>query len=233
VDAYLIPLAADRYELYCEPASDTDNASSEPRAGWFERWIERFRMMVARLDVPEPTASVEREAPALRDRVRARVVRWAAEKVAEQRLLWRLRKTLEARVFHPDNVPGSEAGLLVRHLLTRDFERHRRWMVIDVAALAFVSVVLGPFFLLIPGVANLPAVYFGFRALGHYLSMRGARQGLKRVAWTPVACDALTPLRGLRDRPRAERLRVVDELAARLGLVHFPRFFRRTAGWRA
>jgi len=72
-----------------------------------------------------------------------------------------------------------------------------------------------------------------FRALGHYLSSRGARHGLNGADWTYSACDALTAIRRLHDLPSADRMRAVEELAVRLGLAHLTRFYRRTADWRA
>ena len=57
----------------------------------------------------------------------------------------------------------------------RDFEKHRFWLTID--ALGFIASGL---LFLVPG-PNAVAYYFAFRLVGHYLSMRGARQGLSVV----------------------------------------------------
>ena len=48
MDVYLVPLGADRYELYCEvPDDDEPDADAEPRAGVFARMRARFREMLA------------------------------------------------------------------------------------------------------------------------------------------------------------------------------------------
>ena len=233
MNVYLIPFAAGRYELYCEPPSGADaDATEAPSTGLFERLLERFRASLMRLDVPEGTGAAE--APGTwRQRTQARVLRWAAERVAEQRLLWRLRKARAARVFCPDDLSDTQAAAIVLGLLQHDANRHRRWMVVHLAALVFAVIVLGPLFLIVPGVANLPAAYFAFRGFGHYLSMRGARQGLKFVEWTYTASDALTALRRLGAVSPAERDPFVHDLAARLGLAHLPQFLRRTRVWSA
>lgn len=232
MDAYLIPLA-DRYQLYCEPSGDGDAETDIAPTGLFERTLERLRRMLGRLDGAEPDPSFELSPRTRRGRARERLARWAAGKVAEQRLLWRLRRARSARVFFPHDLAETEAAAIVTRLLRTDADRHRRWMVAHVIALVPAVVVLGPLFLVVPGVANLPAVYFAFRAFGHFLSMQGARNGLKRVSWTHSACEALTGLRELSSLRRSERARRVDEVAARLGLTSFSRFFKRTAIWSA
>ena len=89
------------------------------------------------------------------------------------------------------------------------------------------TVGLGWLFILIPGVANLPAFYFGFRAVGHFLSMRGAANGLRRVVWSGRPCVPLRELRtlgGLSEESRNQRL---HDIAAELRLEHLPKFFDR------
>src|SRR5262245_62294460 len=90
-------------------------------------------------------------------------------------------------------------------------------------------IVLGPFFLLIPGVANLPAAYFGFRVVGHCLSLPGARQGLRYVTWSGRPAAPLDTLRDLGAVPAHERDARVHDVAERLQLPQFPRFFERVA----
>ena len=65
-----------------------------------------------------------------------------------------------------------------RTSLQRDGDRHRNWLVID-----SVLLVLSALLILVPG-PNVIGYYFAFRVVGHYLSWRGARQGLDVVAWT-------------------------------------------------
>ena len=81
---------------------------------------------------------------------------------------------------------------------------------------------------LLPG-PNLIGYYFVYRAIGHFLSWRGARQALERIAWTPRPEDALAELGELAQQPRAERAGRVAVLAARLQLPRLVAFFDRVA----
>jgi hypothetical protein len=159
--------------------------------------------------------------------VKAWVLEWVAQRVAEQRLLWRLRGRTEAVAIHPEDMAFDQVLTLVRRVLQRDYERHRRWLVLDGVAFLFTSIVLGPFFLLVPGVANLPAAYFGFRVVGHCLSLPGARQGLRYVTWSGRAAAPLDTLRDLGAVPPHERETRVHDVAERLQLPQLPRFFER------
>lgn len=227
MDVYLIPLAPERYELYCEPAEERADGHQES-SGWCADRLERFRVRLAHIDL-HYLAQSEAGPEKWPQRIRSRALRWVAEKVAEQRLLWRLRKYSAARAFYPVDLSESQAKTIMRRLLQRDVDRHRRWMIFHAIAVLFVAIVLGPIFLLIPGVANIPALYFGFRLFGHYLSMRGARHGMGEVAWTYEACEPLSALRQALSLPPEERQRSVDEISSRLRLLHLPRFFRQAA----
>jgi hypothetical protein len=65
--------------------------------------------------------------------------------------------------------------------------------------------------------------------VGHYLSMRGARQGLDGVSWTSEQSAPLSELRRAIDLDGDERDRRVDAVAATLKLEHLAKFFQRTA----
>src|SRR5258708_34049664 len=137
MDVFLVPVAPDRYELYCEepdePAREPDAASGPPPRGMVRRVTHRFREQIAeaererRRGGPHPS-DPPRSWPA---RVNARILRWVVESIAEQRLLWQLRGKLEARLVHPDDVTESQAQQLLRRSLVRGWERHRFWPVID------------------------------------------------------------------------------------------------------
>jgi hypothetical protein len=232
MDVYLIPLSGERCELYCEPG-DEHEEGEDPHAGLFTRVIDRFRARLVQLDRTQGKVEPDGDQQTWARRVRHRVERWLAEKVAEQRLLWRLRKHTQARAFYPQELSVSQATAIVQRLLQRDVDRHRVWMMVDAVAFLVASVVLGPFFLLVPGVANLPAGYFAFRVLGHYLSMRGARHGLHSVVWGYEPCEPLAALREMLHLPVSERQQQVGEIAARLRLAHLPRFFRRASDYSA
>ena len=68
-----------------------------------------------------------------------------------------------------------------------------------------------------------------FRIVGHYFSLRGARQGMNRVAWTAEASAALSLLRKLVDEAPDARAERVHAVAASLRLERFASFFQRAA----
>jgi hypothetical protein len=69
--------------------------------------------------------------------------------------------------------------------------------------------------------------------VGHYLSLRGARQGLNVVTWTSVGSEPLAELRRAIALEPELRERLVHDVAARLRLEHLARFFERTADVRS
>jgi hypothetical protein len=113
---------------------------------------------------------------------------------------------------------------ITRDSLRRDYEKHRRWMVID----ALIFLLFMPL-TVIPG-PNFPALYFSFRAIGHFFSMRGAKQGLDRVTWTTVASSALSAVRDALTLDRATRRQRLEEISRELGLERLPGFVERLSG---
>src|SRR4029079_15633687 len=105
-------------------------------------------------------------------RIVARFRRLVAEAIAEQRLLWHLRNRTAATAVHPDDLPAASVMPIVRAHIQKDYEKHRFWLAIDVLLLAASALLT-----LLPG-PNLIAYYFAFRVVGHFLSIRGARQAL-------------------------------------------------------
>jgi hypothetical protein len=65
--------------------------------------------------------------------------------------------------------------------------------------------------------------------VGHYLSLRGARQGLDAVQWTSERSAPLAELRRAIDLDGEERDRSVRGVADALKLEHLVKFFERTA----
>jgi len=230
LDVFLVPVSADQHEPYCESEDDLDDPAGDgsPR-GWWEGLQQRFRHVLAAAERERVRSAEEREA--LRrtwpGRLRGRALRWIAERVAEQRLLWHLRRQCHACLVHAADVSPDEAVLALRKALQRDAGRHRRWLVIDGVLLALSGVLT-----VVPG-PNVLAIFFGFRVVAHYLSWRGARQGLEGIAWTTRASAELADLRRVIDLPPHERERHVHDIAARLQLEHLPRFFARMAAWGA
>jgi hypothetical protein len=226
MDVFLVPVAPDRYELYCEEPDEPELAASEgaPPPGLFRRMLARFREQLAEAErarhhAPEPGAP----RPSLLRRAKALSLRWVVESIAEQRLLWQLRGKDTVCLVYPDDLTEPQARQLLKRSLQRDWERHRFWLVIDSLG-AIGSVLL----ILLPG-PNFIGYYFMFRIVGHYLSLRGARRGLTVVVWTAGASAPLSMLRTMTaEAPdaRAERVRAV---AAALELEHLAGFFQRTA----
>jgi hypothetical protein len=221
MDVYLIPVGADAYEPYCEIDDDlAQTTTGEARQGIVRRLVDRFRAMLAAVEA-ERRGPAPPPPPTLTGRLKRRALHWIAERVAEQRLLWHLRLQEEATLMHPDDITGEAALDIVRASLKRDGDRHRWWLLVD-GLLLIASGAL----VLVPG-PNVLAYFFAFRLVGHFLSWRGARNGLDRVRWTTVPNAALVELRAALAEDRvAQRTRVAD-VARRLHLTDLPRFFER------
>jgi hypothetical protein len=222
IDVYLVPVGAARYEPYCEIPDPPDEPEDEASPGWWRRVMMRFREMLAEAERERRQARAARPAT-WAGRVKAKTMRLVAETIAEQRLLWHLRKETDACLFHPDDVAEDAAMAEMRAQLKRDFDKHRFWLIID--ALLFTASGL---FMLIPG-PNVIAYYFAFRLVGHYFSMRGAQCGLSGVAWKTVPSAPLTELRRAIGLAPEQRVRRAHEVAERLHLEHLATFFERSA----
>ena len=230
MDVFVIPVGADRYELYCEQPVAGEEPIEPETTGWIGRLRRKFGGMVRAAEERERKGPPDDEAPkSWVGRIQDRAMAWVAERIAEQRLLWNLRGQDSATAAHPPDMTFDQVHVLVRTTLQRDYDRHYRWMFIDGLLFLVTFVALGPLFILIPGVANLPALYFGFRAVGHFLSMRGSAHGLRRVTWSGRSCPPLGELRELAALdPRAREARLLD-VATRLRLESLPKFFERVA----
>ena len=224
MDVYLVPVGSDRHELYCEVPDTPVDAEEEAPTGFWRNLRKRFRQTLAEAERNrrEPAAA-QPEMPGWTARVKARTMRWVAESIAEQRLLWHLRGKTQGCLYYPDDIPETTAANALRTSLRRDFEKHRFWMIID--GLLFLGSGL---LALIPG-PNLIAYYFAFRLVGHFFSLRGARQGLNVMQWRYESTPLLSELRhaiALEPHVRVSRVR---DVASRLRLEHLATFFERAA----
>ena len=224
MDVYLVPVGVERYELYCEVPDEPEEAEDEASLGFFRRLKRRFQDMLAEAERERRHGHVvEDHSAGWVTRVKARTMRWVAESIAEQRLLWHLRRQTHATFHYPADLDEGPAMAVRRTQLGRDFDKHRFWLAID--SVAFVA---SGALILIPG-PNFLAYYFAFRLFGHYLSLRGARQGLNTVVWTSQPSEPLAELRRAIALDPELRERQVDDVAARLRLEHLATFFKRTA----
>ncbi|HEY7501631.1 MAG TPA: hypothetical protein VH740_24130 [Vicinamibacterales bacterium] len=228
MDVYLVPVGPDRHELYCEVPDEIDDQdaaaeSTDAKPGFFRRLRLRFREMLAEAERERRQARTTRVEGGWLTRIKTRVMRWVAESIAEQRLLWHLRSQTEACLYYPDDLDEARAVAVLKTQLKSDFEKHRFWLAID-SLLFIVSGLLA----LVPG-PNFLAYYFAFRLVGHYLSLRGARNGLSGFEWKTEKSDALSELRRAIGLAPDARDRRVHEVATRLRLEHLPSFFERTA----
>lgn len=220
---YLVPVGAERYELYCEVPDEPIDEDARPASGFFGRLKDRFTGLLAEAERERRHGHVDRSHEGWLGRSKARMMRWVAESIAEQRLLWHLRRQTDACLYYPDDIEEQAASTCLRQQLRRDFEKHRFWLIVD-----SVGFVASGLLFLVPG-PNVVAYYFAFRMVGHYFSMRGARQGLDRVAWSCEKSAPLTELRRAIGLDADERDRRVTDVAAALHLEHFVKFFERTA----
>ena len=225
MDVFLVPVAPDRYELYCEEPDDPVPGDDEgPPKGFVGRIVHRFRVQLAEAEhAHRRETDPDAARPSFAGRVKARTLRWIAEAIAEQRLLWQLRSRASARLFHPDDLTDAQARQLLRRSLQRDWEKHRFWLVVD--SLGGIGSLL---LVLIPG-PNVLGYYFAFRIVGHYLSLRGARRGLVAFTWTLESSRPLATLRTVVSDPPESRAALVREVEATLRLERLAVFFQRTA----
>jgi hypothetical protein len=236
MDVFVIPIAGDRYELYCETGTGAGDvvetaAAPEPVSGW-QRWKPRavitrlrarFSQMLEAAEQRKRQEHGDGEPQGWLARTQDRMLAWIAERIAEQRLLWSLRRETSAVLVHPQDMAFEQVLTLVRRTLQRDYERHRLWLVID-TILLIVSGVLA----IVPG-PNILAYYFIFRVVGHWLSMRGARQGLDRVHFTSRPCPPLAELRELAHLEPSQREQRIHDIAGRLRLANLATFYERIA----
>jgi len=223
MEVYLVPIGDERYELYCEVPDEPETPPDlEAPAGFVARMRRRISDLLAQAERDRRHGAPLPHDAGWVARTNARAMRWVAESIAEQRLLWHLRRQTDAALFYPDDLTEPDAIARLRTQLGRDRDRHRLWLAID-----SVLFVLSGLLMLLPG-PNVLAYFFGFRLVGHYLSMMGARRGLETVRWRNEQSAPLSELRraiGLDDEQRAIR---VTDVASRLRLEHLASFFERT-----
>ena len=222
MDVYLVPIGANRFETYYEAPDDDEPAESAEGLGFFGRLRVRFQAQLKEAEQARHQVAPD-EPKTILGRMQARSLRWIAERIAEQRLLWRLR-TADAATLHvaSDMDPRAAEGLM-RAAMKRDAERHARLLAVHSVALILSAPVA-----LVPG-PNVLGYLFTFTVVGHFLSWRGARRGGSLVPWQVVPSAELADLRCAFALGAADRHRVIHDVADRLHLPKLARFVERMA----
>ena len=224
MDVYFLPVGPDRYELYCDEAGDPEDMVGDvPPTGRIAELYQKFKDALARVERERLSGETRaHEGPrSWTERMKDRGLCWLAEKIAEQRLLWRLRNVSDLTLYFPDDMAEEIAIARARGELQREADRHLKWVIID----GTLFVASGALFL-VPG-PNVLAYYFGFRLVGHYLSRRGAKHGLSDVLWTCCPSPQLSQLRRVMAMHGLERDRELHQVASDLHLPHLAKFFDR------
>ena len=190
MDVFVIPVGSDRFELYYEQQIEETEPDAEPAStGIIARFQRRFSELLREAE-EHGDEEKDQTATSWTQRMQDRMMAWIARRVTEQRLLWNLRKQEQVVAVHPSDTAFDVVRPHIQQSLQRDFERHRFWLVVDT-----IGLIVSGLLAILPG-PNLIAYYFLFRVGGHWLSMRGASQGRRRVQWESRPCDALNELRG-------------------------------------
>ena len=232
MDVFLIPTTTSgRYELYYE-APEEDVVGGGDDGGLLNRftfglygWVRRSisEMLAEAEEWRHRRHEVQLEPAGFVTRGRRRVMSFIVERIAEQRLLWHLRKAGEVCARIPDDIMADEADRVIRASLKHDVDHHRKWLLIDFALLipaAALTVVPGP---------NVVGLYFTFQVVSHFLSWRGARRGLLISPWTFETCRELSELRAAMTLTAPQRQRQFRDVAARLRLEHLATFLEDVA----
>jgi hypothetical protein len=227
MEVYLVPVGAGRHEIYSEASHVEIRPGQALPGGFWRRQFQRFHAVLDRVErehrrPPQPARPGSGPVARGTGAMRRRAVRWLAEKVAEQRVLWQLRGCSQAVAFVPADLDAAAGLDEIRRILQHEARRHGRWLVVN-GVLLVLSAILAP----LPG-PNLIAYYFAFRGVGHYLARAGATNGVHRVEWTARPSGELVELRDAIRLDPAARQGVVDQVAARLRLEHLASFFART-----
>jgi hypothetical protein len=211
-------VARDAFECYYE-AEDPDD-TEEPAAGFFGRLRQKFNEQLREAERARHERIIE-EPKTFLGRMQKRTMRWIAERIAEQRLLWHLRTADAATLYISADVPADRAEVLMRGSMKRDADRHRNLLIPHTIALVLAGLVA-----FIPG-PNVLGYLFTFTVVGHFLAWRGAVNALHKVTWTVAPCDELTDLQRAFSLADEERHRVILDVSHRLHMPRMARFVER------
>ena len=217
MDVYLVPVGPDRYECYYEAAEKEETDEPAEGRGFFARMRAKFNEQLKEAEQARHQKAIE-EPTTFLGRVQKRSMRWIAERIADQRLLWHLRKVDAATLHTSADLPADEADKIRRANFKWDADHHRNRLLLHSLALVAAAPVA-----FLPG-PNVLGYLFTFTVVGHYLSWRGAVNGLHQVAWTIVQKPELTDLRRAFSLDAAARHRLISDVAHRLHMPKMARF---------
>jgi hypothetical protein len=218
---YLVPIGRDAFECYYEAADDDE--PEQPGTGFFGRLRQRFNEQLKEAERARHERIIE-EPKTFLGRMQKRSMRWIAERIAEQRLLWHLRTADAATLHIPGDLDAERAGAIMRGSMKRDADRHRNLLIPHTVALILAGLVA-----FVPG-PNVLGYLFTFTVVGHFLAWRGAVNALHKVAWTITANPELTDLRRAFSLEDDERHRLILEVSQRLHMPRLARFVERMSG---
>lgn len=220
MDVYLVPIGRDRYECYFEAADDDEPPPPVDPQGFFARVRARFAAQLREAERARHERRLEGPSSAMAS-LHRKVMRWIAERVAEQRLLWHLGRADAATLHAPDALDPAAAERMMRAMLQRDADRHLKRLAANV-----VGLVIATPFALVPG-PNVFGYLFSFAVVGHFLAWRGARRGLGRVRWRVAPSADLTDLGHALSLEVEARVRCIHLVADRLRLSRLATFVER------
>ncbi len=220
IDVYLVPIGRDQFECYYEAAEEEETV--EAGEGFFARMRHKFGEQLKEAEQSRHQAPKE-EPKTFLGRMHRRSLRWIAERIAEQRLLWHLRKATTATLHISEDLPADRAEAIMRDSMKRDADRHRNLLIPHSLALIVSAAVA-----LVPG-PNVLGYLFTFTVVGHFLAWRGAVNALQGVAWTIMPNPGLTELHRAFSLDPGARHRVLRDVAHRLHLPRMARFVERMA----
>jgi len=222
MDVYLVPVGPDRFECYYEAAEQEEADEPVEGRGFFARMRARFNAQLKEAEEARHQKAIE-EPQTFLGRMQKRSMRWIAERVAEQRLLWHLRRVDSANLHVPTGLAIDQADAIMRDNMKWDADHHRNRLILHSLALIIsvpVAVVPGP---------NVLGYLFTFTVVGHFLAWRGAVRSIHHIAWTIVPDDALADVRRAFSLEAAARHQLIREAGVRLHLPRMARFVEQMA----
>lgn len=220
MDVYLIPVSRDAFECYYEAPEQEEVEEPVEGQGFIARMRSRFNEQLKEAERARHQRHIDEPATFL-GRMQRRSMRWIADRIAEQRLLWRLRKVDAATLHVAADLPVTEAEAIMRANMKKDADFHRNRLILhSLALVAAIPVAL------VPG-PNVLGYLFTFTVVGHFLAWRGAVKGLHQITWTIRPDEALTELRTAFSLDAAARHQVIHDVAHRLHLPKMALFVER------